>query len=271
MSGWFAVQRNIFDHDLFMKEPFTEREAWMWIISKAAYEQTSHRIANEVLTVERGSFYCTQRELAATWQWGTTKVRSFLNVTQSQNMISIDNKTKKTLISVCNYEVYQSGQGLTKTQTKQPNYEIKTQPKHSQNTKEEINNLTTNNNSSFHSELSPNQILPKPLKNPSIKKSAIPENWEPDQACIDKAYAVGMDRNTLQVEAENFRNHHFNKQSKMVKWEMAFGTWCNNWKKFNANSKPNNVTGFPQSGNPRRRSDVEIMIERGNALRERGL
>jgi hypothetical protein len=75
----------------------------------------------------------------------------------------------------------------------------------------------------------------------------------------------------LGVEAENFRNHHFNKQSKMVKWEMAFTTWCNNWKKFNANSKPNNVTGFPQSGNPRRRSDVEIMIERGNALRERGL
>jgi uncharacterized protein YdaU (DUF1376 family) len=34
---------------------------------------------------------------------------------------------------------------------------------------------------------------------------------------------------------------------------------------------PSNITGFPQGGQRKRRSDVEIMIERGNALRERGL
>ncbi len=34
--GVFAVDRGIWDHPMFACEPFTEREAWQWLIAEAA-------------------------------------------------------------------------------------------------------------------------------------------------------------------------------------------------------------------------------------------
>ncbi|MCZ4089351.1 hypothetical protein [Sinorhizobium psoraleae] len=55
MSRWIRVQTSIFDHEAFASEPFTEREAWLWLISNAAWKETKHRIGNDVLNVPIGS------------------------------------------------------------------------------------------------------------------------------------------------------------------------------------------------------------------------
>jgi hypothetical protein len=35
--GVFAMDQGIFEHPTFAPEPFTEREAWMWLIAEAAF------------------------------------------------------------------------------------------------------------------------------------------------------------------------------------------------------------------------------------------
>lgn len=35
--GVLAVDRGVFEHPSFARVPFTEREAWLWLISEAAY------------------------------------------------------------------------------------------------------------------------------------------------------------------------------------------------------------------------------------------
>ncbi len=110
MSGWIRVDRKIFKDDFFASEPMSEREAWLWMISKAAWKDTFHGD----LEVPRGSFYCTLRELQREWKWASDKrVRTFLKRTQKRRMIGLNTDAKKTLVTICKYEDFQSSERNT--------------------------------------------------------------------------------------------------------------------------------------------------------------
>jgi hypothetical protein len=151
MSRWIRLDCEYFDHDFFADEPFTEREAFQWLIINAAWKDTSHRVKYELLPVPRGSLYCTQRELSKVWKWSTTKVRNYLALLVSQNMIERSEKTQKTLVSICNYSKFQDTQTTEKTQQKHDSIATKTQQKHNKNTKG-TNNTIIPISSSLHSE-----------------------------------------------------------------------------------------------------------------------
>lgn len=113
MTGWIAIDRGIFEHAFFAREPMSEREAWVWIISRAAWKDTRHRVGTEMVAVPRGSFLTTLREMQHAWLWRSdTRVRTFLRRLESDAMIVAKTNAKgnaqKTQISVCNYEVFQS-------------------------------------------------------------------------------------------------------------------------------------------------------------------
>lgn len=108
MSRWVRIQTSIFDHEVFAAEPFSEREAWMWLISKAAWKDTKHRIGHNVVDVPTGSMFLTLREMQATWRWKSDKrVRSFLSMLEREEMIETKTDAGKTQVSICNYSRYQ--------------------------------------------------------------------------------------------------------------------------------------------------------------------
>jgi len=45
-AGFFAVDRGIFDNPSFAAEPFTQREAWMWLVAQRQRinELTEHHV-----------------------------------------------------------------------------------------------------------------------------------------------------------------------------------------------------------------------------------
>jgi hypothetical protein len=57
--------------------------------------------------VERGSFYCSVRELAKYWSWSTFKIHAFLEKLKKNKMILVKNITGKNQIYVINYDTYQ--------------------------------------------------------------------------------------------------------------------------------------------------------------------
>lgn len=67
-GGWIRLDRAVFEHDFFAIEPFTEREAWIWLIANAAWKDTLHRIGGKAQVVPRGSLVTTLRELQRIWQ-----------------------------------------------------------------------------------------------------------------------------------------------------------------------------------------------------------
>ena len=115
MSGWVRIERDVFGHDFFAKEPMSEREAWLWMIAKAAYADTRHRVGADMLDVPRGSFMTTLRELQGVFMWRSdSRVRGFLKRLEAERMVERTTRgptnAPKTHITICNYDEYQAGE-----------------------------------------------------------------------------------------------------------------------------------------------------------------
>ncbi|MDK1375830.1 MULTISPECIES: hypothetical protein [unclassified Sinorhizobium] len=116
MSRWIRVQTSIFDHEVFAAEPFTEREAWLWLISRAAWKDTVHRVGASVVTVKAGSVFIAIREMQVAWRWASTRrVHRFLELLSSQNMIETSSETGKTCVTISNYAKYQNAETASET------------------------------------------------------------------------------------------------------------------------------------------------------------
>lgn len=142
MSGWVRVQRDVFDHDFFAKEPMSEREAWLWMLAKAAWDNTRHRVGSQMVDVPRGSFMVTLRELQSVFMWRSdTKVRNFLKRLEAERMIERTTcgpkNAPKTHVTICNYDEYQSRERTKNApKTHQTRHEKRTKETNKQITKE---------------------------------------------------------------------------------------------------------------------------------------
>ena len=133
MSRWVRVQADILEHELFANSERSEADAWLWLITRAAWNQTHHRIGSDVVSVPVGALFVTLRGLQKEWNWKSDKrVRTFLKVLEKHEMIVIKTDAGKTQITICNYSKYQDSgrtQDAEKTQagrTKDTNTPINT-------------------------------------------------------------------------------------------------------------------------------------------------
>ncbi len=105
------MHRDWMANPVFRDEPFTEREAWIWIIESAVFKPARHRIDGRLITLERGQFALTIRGTAAAWGWSKTRVLSYLQRLAHYQMITTKTgtrrRTSKTILTVCNYKIYQ--------------------------------------------------------------------------------------------------------------------------------------------------------------------
>lgn len=136
--GVFAVDRGIFDHPIFAPEPYTEREAWLWMLSAAAWADKRVRVGKAMLDLKRGQLAFATRFLAGKWRWAHTKVVRFLNRLKSDTMIATLATREATLITICNYDQYQFGRNGSETQA---DTHSETEVKRNRNKEEETNNL----------------------------------------------------------------------------------------------------------------------------------
>ena len=105
--GVFAVDRGLFEHPAFAAEPFTEREAWVWLISSAAWKDRTVRVGSRVVSLKRGQAAFSVRFLAERWQWSKSRVDRYLNRLENQDMIGTEAGTGVTVVTICNYDKYQ--------------------------------------------------------------------------------------------------------------------------------------------------------------------
>lgn len=106
-AGVYAVHRGVWDHDAFANEPFTEREAWLWLIGAAAWKPQTVRIGKMVAQVKRGEYAVSLRYLGKAWQWDKARVHRFLGRLKNRDMIETQTETGLTVITIRNYDEYQ--------------------------------------------------------------------------------------------------------------------------------------------------------------------
>lgn len=137
-QGVFQVHRGIFDHPSFAPEPFTEREAWIWLIGMAVWASKRVRVKTGMIELRRGQLAYATRFLAVKWGWHHSRVVRFLNRLKTDTMIETVGTSDATLITICNYDEYQFGRNEVETQTETP---IDTDPKRTRNKEEELKHI----------------------------------------------------------------------------------------------------------------------------------
>ena len=107
--GWIKLHRSIQNHWLWdlEEEPFDKRSAFIDLILLANHARREVFFKNEVINVERGQTITSIRKLCEKWQWSNSKVNNFLILLEKDGIIVIEKDTKKTAITICNYDKYQ--------------------------------------------------------------------------------------------------------------------------------------------------------------------
>jgi hypothetical protein len=105
--GVFAVDRGIWAHPLFAEEKFSEREAFLWLVSEAAFRPRRVRVGASFIDLKRGQLAHSLRFMADKWQWPEPRVRRFLGRLKNDAVIVADSDAGQTRITICNYDAYQ--------------------------------------------------------------------------------------------------------------------------------------------------------------------
>ncbi len=120
---------------MFASEPYTEREAWLWLLGAAAWKSGRIRVGKAIVEVTRGQLAFATRFLAVKWQWAHSRVVRFLKRLETDTMIRTQTTRVATLITICNYDEYQFNRNAAALQTETPS---DTQPERGRNKEEEL-------------------------------------------------------------------------------------------------------------------------------------
>lgn len=154
-NGWISLHRSIQDHWLFDEErKFSKFEAWIDLLLMVNHTDKKLMLGNELITIKRGQKVTSIRKLCERWNWSNNKVKNFLNVLETDGMLIVKSDSKKTLVTVVNYDVYQNEnlekrhQSDTKASDKNHQSDTKASQKHTNNNVNNDNNVVVERNTS---------------------------------------------------------------------------------------------------------------------------
>jgi len=105
--GYIAIYRSIQEHWTYTAEAFSKGQAWVDLILSANHTERKILMGNELILIKRGQLVTSELKLMKKWKWSKTKVRNYLLTLQKDNMIIKESDSKKTMITICNYDKYQ--------------------------------------------------------------------------------------------------------------------------------------------------------------------
>jgi len=203
LYGWIKLHRKIQEHWLFPQErAFTDYEAWIDLLMLVNHEDKQIRIGNEIIDVKRGQRITSIRQLCQRWKWSNTKVSNFLNLLKEENMIDVKSDTKKTVITIVNYEVYQGVDDIKATQELHYSDTQKTQKHTNNNYKKKKNEKETKiNTKSFDEDSEYFQLALRLLSN--IREN-LPNFKEPNLQTWADEIRLLIERDKRTIEDINF-------------------------------------------------------------------
>lgn len=106
-KGYIKVYRDIRDHWLWEQKPFSKGQAWIDLLMMVNHEDKKLVYDNEIIICRKGMTVTSLRKLSDRWGWSPGKVDRFLKLLESEIMLREERNSKRTIISIVNYSVYQ--------------------------------------------------------------------------------------------------------------------------------------------------------------------
>lgn len=114
MEGYIKLHRSIMDNEIWTKQTFTWGQAWIDLIMLANHKDTSVWIRGIEVKIKRGQCAWSILNLSRRWLWSRNKTRRFLSWLKMNHQIEQQNNNITTLISIVNYDRYQSNEDIKK-------------------------------------------------------------------------------------------------------------------------------------------------------------
>lgn len=105
MNGWIKLHRSIIDHWIWRDEK--KLKWWIDILLNVNHEDAKVNIGFQLYDCKKGQTIRSLQSWAERWGVSKDSARHFLNLLEKDGMITHENITKSTRITICNYDKYQ--------------------------------------------------------------------------------------------------------------------------------------------------------------------
>lgn len=107
VKGWIKLHRQLQECHIWYGERFSKGQAWVDLLLLANHREKKILFNGAMITIQRGQYLTSTVKLAEKWGWNRKTVSSYLNMLETDNMITKVSDNSKTLITIENYEVFQ--------------------------------------------------------------------------------------------------------------------------------------------------------------------
>jgi len=259
-KGYYLMEKGFSKLPIFKKEPYTEREAWSYLIENAAYQPYLKEVDGMAIPLGMGQLVASARFLAEEWNWrtknGWAKDRAnrliqkfvrhgwitvdtnyYVECDSSETFSSKRYNKRPSLITICDYKELQHkfGQGKdSKTGSSEPNHETASLQE----------NDKPNQNQSNSSNKSKNQLVGditqdmylfekfSQVKGPDDFINYMPTHWQ-NYALLEKEWHMDEIISEASEFWERFagediedRMKRHSKLEKRKYWDKVWIKWC---------------------------------------------
>lgn len=106
MSGWIKLQRDIMDHWIAQDAEYLS--VWIRMLSEANFESRTLMFNGQVISVGRGQLIFGLKTYSEKTKMTEMRLRTLLSLLEKNQMINRVKNSKYSLISIVNYDKYQS-------------------------------------------------------------------------------------------------------------------------------------------------------------------
>lgn len=115
-NSWIKLNRSITSHWLWEDDVYSRGQAFIDLLIMAAYADHKSNSQGRLMTIKRGSMITSIRHLSDRWGWSKDKVSRFLACLEEDEIIKKESDTKRTVLTIVNYDKYQGIADTERTQ-----------------------------------------------------------------------------------------------------------------------------------------------------------
>jgi DNA replication protein DnaD len=144
-EGWICIHRKIRECDIWdYDEPFSRRDAWIDLLLLANHRDKDTIFDGKKITIQRGQYLTSVRKLSKEWHWGKDKTLKYLRLLEQCEMITREADSRRTLITIVNYSIYQDMNNETADSDKDSKQTVSRQSSATNNNDNNDNNENNN-------------------------------------------------------------------------------------------------------------------------------
>jgi len=115
--GWVKLWRKTIDNEILQNPELLS--FWIWCLLKAYHKEKTIFVGKQKVVIGKGCFLFGRRKAAIELNSTEQKIRTCLSSLESTNNITIKSTNKFSIISIINWDIYQSGEKVCNQQINQ--------------------------------------------------------------------------------------------------------------------------------------------------------